>query len=92
MLCFVYKQRLIRISKISRRGEVMKTCLMCNKAKDESEFYKIKDKRMRKGFRLHSYCKTCKLKADSKWRSTHQYELQAYRECRRGYENINNAM
>lgn len=60
----------------------MKTCLMCNQSKDESEFYKIKDKRMKKGFRLHSYCKECKLTADKKWRETHFYEVKTYREAR----------
>jgi hypothetical protein len=58
----------------------LKTCLICNETKDESEFYKIKDKRMKKGYRLHSYCKSCKLKIDSNWREKHQYEMKTYRE------------
>lgn len=50
------------------------------KPKKESEFYKIKNK---KGYRLHSYCKACKLKIDKRWRETHQYEMKAYREARK---------
>ena len=61
----------------------MKTCVMCNETKEESEFYKIKDKRMKIGYRIHSYCKCCKLKIDSKWRETHRYEMKAYREARK---------
>lgn len=61
----------------------MKTCLMCNETKDESEFYKIKDKRMKKGYRLHSYCKECKLDSDRKWRKTHPHEIKAYSEVRK---------
>lgn len=59
-----------------------KICLKCGTLKQEKEFYTIKDKRVKTGVRLHSYCKACKLDNDRQWRNTHQYECKAYNESR----------
>lgn len=61
----------------------MKVCINCNESKPVDQFQKIKDSRLKDGFRLHSYCKACKAKVDRKWALEHKYEMKAYREARK---------